>query len=557
MISIRFRILLLSIVAISALATAFYIEWQDITGKLHRAENSLQTLSDVRYLSKLIHPLQKERGLSAGDLIGNDETLHDLLFKQREITESRWSEFGTAELLKDQQFAQGFPARLTAIRQQVDSGATHWDETREFYTSTVQRLLELMLLKAVALDYAEDISYELQSLSYIAISREKLGLIRATLNRGYQHGQLFKKELEYLSRYYGAFIDSFSIYEAISKTHFEETADLAWLVEIRTEVFHSVIYQIDNTLKTEGRVFRGTSSTWWREATLVIDTMKKTEDAILDHVKHQTLEHITHYKNYLYRYAIFAFIVLAIVALLTGFTVYRILKALSILINSLENVEQTQNFGIRIRTRSKDEFGKLSYSINSLLGYTDKIIKDKEFLASTDLLTGVMNRRSFITASEKEIKRNERYGIPLSMIFCDIDFFKLINDQHGHAVGDEVLKKFAKTLTENLRSSDYLGRWGGEEFIILATEIDLVSAKTLSEKLRHKIMELSIQPVKQVTCSFGVAQKKESELFEELYERADQALYQAKESGRNKVCLSVPTQISNDEDNKPGRSIIA
>lgn len=206
------------------------------------------------------------------------------------------------------------------------------------------------------------------------------------------------------------------------------------------------------------------------------------------------------------------------------------------------------NYGIRIRTQQKDEFGKLSYSINSLLGFTDKIIKDKEILASTDLLTGVMNRRSFIIVAEKEITRSERYGIPLSMIYCDIDFFKLINDQHGHAVGDEVLKKFAKTLKENLRSSDYLCRWGGEEFIILATEIDLVSAEKLSEKLRHKIMELSIQPVEQVTCSFGVAAKKESELFEELCERADQALYQAKESGRNKVCLSVSTQDSKDED---------
>ena len=470
MMSIRFRILLLSIVALSAVATAFYIESQNIAGKLHRAENSLQTLGDVRSLSKLIHPLQKERGLTAGDLIGHDETLHNLLFKQREITDTRWSELGTAELLTDQEFAQSLPARLTAMRQRIDSDTTNWDEAREFYTSTVQRLLELMVIKVAALDYAENISYELQALSYIAISREKLGLIRATLNRGYQHGQLSKKELDYFSRYYGTFIDNLTIYEAISKTHFEKTADSAWLVEIRTEVFSSVIYQIDNTLKTKGKVFQGTPLTWWREATLVIDTLRKMEDAILDHVKHQTLEQTTYYKNYLYKYAIFAFTVLSVVALLTGLTVYRILKALSILINSLENVEQTQNYGIRIHTQQKDEFGKLSYSINSLLGFTDKIIKDKEFLASTDLLTGVMNRRSFIIAAEKEITRSERYGTPLSMIYCDIDFFKLINDQHGHAVGDEVLKTFAKTLKENLRSSDYLGRWGGEEFIILVPD---------------------------------------------------------------------------------------
>lgn len=230
--------------------------------------------------------------------------------------------------------------------------------------------------------------------------------------------------------------------------------------------------------------------------------------------------------------------VLAAVVLLTAFTVVRILKALSILIHSLERVEQTQDFGLRIHARSKDEFGKLAYSINSLLSYTDKIIKDKEFLATTDLLTGVMNRRSFIAAADKEMKRSERYGMPLSLIYCDIDFFKSVNDQHGHAIGDKVLKKFAKTLKENLRSNDYVGRWGGEEFIVLATEADLASAEKLSEKLRQKIMALSVHPVKQVTSSFGVAQKKKDESFAALCERADQALYQAKESGRNKVCLS-------------------
>lgn len=461
-----------------------------------------------------------------------------MLLKQREITESSWANLGTAELLQDQEFAQSFPTHLTAMRQRIDSGTVQWDEVKEFYTSTVQRLIELIVIDVAKLDHTEGISYELQSLSYIASSRENLGLIRATLNRGYQQGQLSKKEFEYLISLYGTFTSNLRTFEAISKTHFKETADSAWLVELRSEMFHSVIYKIDNTLNTGGKLVSGNALAWWREATLVIDTMKRTEDAILDQIKRQVLDQIKYYKNYLYWYAFFAIITLTTVTLLTAFTVYRILKALSILIHSLENVEKTEDFGLRINTWSKDEFGQISHSINSLLSYTDKIIKDKEFLATTDMLTDTMNRRSFVAASKKEIQRSERYGIPLSMIYCDIDFFKSINDQHGHAAGDEILKIFATTLKQNVRINDYVGRWGGEEFVILAVETDLASAEKLSEKLRRNIMETSVLNVGQVTSSFGVAEKKKGEIFEKLCERADQALYKAKNSGRNKVCLS-------------------
>ncbi len=538
MISIRLRIFSLALVALTAVSTAFLIEYRDIQAKLHLTENTLQTLNDVRALSELIHPLQKERGLAAGHLVGHDEIFYGLFLKQREITESRWAELGTAELLQDQGFAQGFPARLTAMRQRIDSGTVQWNEIREFYTSTVQRLIELIVLEVTKLDHTENISYELQALSYIAIARENLGLIRATLNRGYQQGRLSKKELKYLISRYGTFTNNLKIFEAISKTHFEETADSAWRVELRTEVFRSIICQIENTLNTEGKVVSGKALTWWHEATLVIDAMKKTEDAVLDQTKRHISDHTKRNKDYLSRYAVFAFITLAAVALLTALSVYRILKALSILIHSLKSVEQTDDFGIRIHTRSKDEFGQLSSSINHLLSYTEKIIKDKEFLATTDVLTGTMNRRSFIAAAEKEIKRSERYGSPLSMIYCDIDFFKSINDQHSHAIGDEVLKKYAKTLKKNVRGNDCVGRWGGEEFLILVIETDLASAEKLSENLRQKIMEISVQNVGRVTSSFGVAEKKKGELFDELCERADQALYQAKNSGRNKVCLS-------------------
>lgn len=538
MISIRLRIFLLASVTLFAVTSAFFVEYRDIQEKLNLTEYTLHTSIDVRALSDLIHPLQKERGLTAGYLIGHDEIQHGLLLKQRELTDSRWKELSITEHVHDLTFSQNITAQLAEIRQRVDSGDVQWDEAKAFYSSINQRLLDLIILKVASMDYSQDISYELQAIAYLAISRENLGLIRATIYRGYQQKRLSTEELADLSHYYGIFIDNLRIYDAISTDHYKKTSDSSWLSEIQTEVFQSVITQINNTLKADREMLLTPSMIWWREATLVVDDMKKAEDAIFDQIEHHVTEHNTHYAEYLYRYGIFAVIVFAATLLLTVFTVYRILKALSVLIHSLENVEKNQDFGLRIQSKTDDEFGKISYSINSLLTYTDKLIKEKEFLATIDLLTGVMNRRSFIAAAEKEIKRSERYGTHLSMIFCDIDLFKSINDQHGHAIGDEVLKTFAKSFMDNVRSSDYVGRWGGEEFIVLAPETDLASAGMLAEKLRQKIMALSINSVKQVTCSFGVAQKMESELFSAICDRADQALYQAKNSGRNKVCFS-------------------
>jgi len=123
------------------------------------------------------------------------------------------------------------------------------------------------------------------------------------------------------------------------------------------------------------------------------------------------------------------------------------------------------------------------------------------------------------------------------MIFCDIDFFKQVNDEYGHAIGDEALRLFSRVLQENLRESDCIGRWGGEEFIILAPEADLISAKQLAEKLRVMVMNASFAPVQQLTASFGVAQYQVEENFDALYVRTDEALYLAKNNGRNKVCI--------------------
>lgn len=157
------------------------------------------------------------------------------------------------------------------------------------------------------------------------------------------------------------------------------------------------------------------------------------------------------------------------------------------------------------------------------------------YMANSDQLTGVWNRFKLERVGNDEILRSRRYRYPLSLLFLDLDDFKEINDEHGHHVGDKLLKSVAKLLGENLRQSDRLFRWGGEEFLILAPHTGPEQARELAEKLRKIIASTQFPYECSVTVSIGVATLCGEEDLEGLIRRADKALYHAKEQGRNRI----------------------
>ncbi|RAK09331.1 diguanylate cyclase (GGDEF)-like protein [Halanaerobium saccharolyticum] len=157
------------------------------------------------------------------------------------------------------------------------------------------------------------------------------------------------------------------------------------------------------------------------------------------------------------------------------------------------------------------------------------------FLAHNDQLTGVSNRRDLTNILEKEYERNQRYNNTFSFIIFDIDHFKIINDNYGHNTGDRILKELSNLVNTNIRKSDYFGRWGGEEFVVIAPENNLKSAEKLAEKLRREIDKYNFINERNVTASFGVAEISADENIDNLIKRADDALYRAKQNGRNRV----------------------
>ena len=174
-------------------------------------------------------------------------------------------------------------------------------------------------------------------------------------------------------------------------------------------------------------------------------------------------------------------------------------------------------------------------------------------LSIRDELTGLYNRRHLTERLEQESERGRRYGQGFSVALIDIDHFKTVNDEHGHAVGDEVLVQFAGILRLQARFIDHvgqapertLGRFGGEEFMIILPGTSLAGAGVCLERMRAAVtqapFETSAGPV-HVTFSAGLAEQRPDEAAEVLLQRADEALYRAKEGGRDRLVLDIPTQ---------------
>ncbi len=162
-------------------------------------------------------------------------------------------------------------------------------------------------------------------------------------------------------------------------------------------------------------------------------------------------------------------------------------------------------------------------------------IKEVEYISNMDPLTEIANRKKFETELEKEISRSKRYGHPLSLVIFDIDFFKQVNDTLGHKTGDTVLQKLCQLVKQNIREVDFFARWGGEEFSIIFPGLAFESALSATEKLRMLVSDYQFGQNLSVTCSFGVSKYLKGDSVDVLFRRADEALYRAKELGRNRV----------------------
>jgi diguanylate cyclase len=215
-----------------------------------------------------------------------------------------------------------------------------------------------------------------------------------------------------------------------------------------------------------------------------------------------------------------------------------------------ENIIKAKSIGDYVKI-SDVLLGEISEIIESNKTVREKLKNSEEIIKEqnknlaklitetmTDHLTTILNKRGFDKRLDEEYIRFKRYNGKLSLITLDVDHFKLINDTHGHIVGDKALRSFAQLLKRNIRESDILARVGGEEFSILLPETDLEgatnAAKKIHELLQNSIIKINGSRIK-ISASFGVSVLKNGESKTNLIDRADQALYISKKLGRNRI----------------------
>lgn len=205
----------------------------------------------------------------------------------------------------------------------------------------------------------------------------------------------------------------------------------------------------------------------------------------------------------------------------------------------------------------RDEIGILALSANAFMEATESALTEIKALASTDMLTQIPNRRRFMERLEEELNRMQRISTGrvrqiASVLMFDVDHFKQINDTYGHAAGDQVLRELGQAIKQGLRKSDIAGRIGGEEFAILLANTDWPQARLFAERIREQVAELSITyeaRVIRVTISVGLSLMLQQQGSTDVaLSQADEALYHAKRSGRNRVVVYAPLLERTDSD---------
>lgn len=195
---------------------------------------------------------------------------------------------------------------------------------------------------------------------------------------------------------------------------------------------------------------------------------------------------------------------------------------------------------LQARTRSMIKLGESYKTIKKQHRELQDSFAQMEVLAKTGPLTKLANRRAFLERSETIWQVANRSERPFGLLLADLDHFKRVNDQYGHASGDRLLQQVAARLTSSVRAQDVVGRWGGEEFIVLLPETDLAGSLNLAEKIRLNI-ETTAFDLQEMTLkaslSIGVSHYEKGLSLEKCIQHADEALYQSKESGRNRVTV--------------------
>lgn len=557
---------LIPIVGVSLLSIlVLWISFQ----RFYHVQQLVGVTEIVQEINDLSHHLQKERGLSAGAISSEYSAFIHPLKSQRQQTDQAVAAFvaqlhGLPELdplLATQiQMTRQKLDELADLRDQIDSGLLTVIQSLGYYSTLIDSLQKIPE-GTLKLEMDSDLVNSMTAYTALLHMKEAAGVQRAIGTQAILQGEFSAG----LYQRYAGLIGEQRSFSKVFNQFVSDEQKAVWhtyldgVEAIRVQGYESLI---DRAMR-DGRLSTLDSQRWFEVTSARIDALKILADQLGEVIDARATQQVNELKWGLVISSVSLLVILCLTILLSWLLnrsvidpVRRMTRAMTRLAKGERDLRFTDHF-------AGDELGRMAGAYEecrrSLLradvaatvsNHRQQVelqarIREKErfrVLASTDPLTGAVNRRKFNELAESEIERAERYGRPLSVMMLDLDHFKRVNDTYGHAAGDDVLRAFYQSCYSKVRSSDIVSRLGGEEFAILMPETNMDQAMELASRIRYAISQLVIKVgtrdrVNTLTVSIGVSvwDATQAQTISDMLEQADQALYYAKESGRNRV----------------------
>lgn len=520
--TLRFKILLLGVLSIAGMFLALPIQYSTYSMQSRSMEAVAANVKVARALSQATHKLQIERGLTAiGLAAANGKTYEDLA-RDTDAALSGISGSGVG--------IAGLGEALAQVRARVAAGTMLPLLVLDSYSGLIQSIVDEMGRPNPDFDAAL-VKTDIAAHTHLVAAKEYLGQTRATLGYWIEHRRDDAVVIKRLIRLKSLYEEELRKVDLLASPGLRDTLAREFSGKELDRV-RDTVTQIVATGKPPREL---DARTWWALATVVLDRLKSVEDYSLNAIEQTAEGELAQLRGTMNRGLAATLVVgLAVIILAVSASV-TLIRSLEGALTGMEVIATSQDFRKRIPAESSNEIGRISRSFNQLLDVAERVLTEKDYLARTDPLTGINNRLRFAGVLSEEAERKRRTERPMALVMFDVDHFKDINDTYGHNVGDEVLVALADFVASRIRATDFFGRWGGEEFVLLFRDDDCEAAIIAAEKLRKAIAGAEFATVGEVRCSFGVAAWRPGDTEESLVARADQALYASKEGGRNRV----------------------
>jgi diguanylate cyclase (GGDEF)-like protein len=522
-ITIKTRVWLLGLLLLGGMLSLIVQHFRMSGAELARHAEAQELLRQTGYFSRLIHEVQRERGLSSGYLTGRDDQAVGDLTAQQVATDFKLRDLKAA--LPDR---PDTAASLEGMRKKIIAREVTQREAFDYYTVHITEMLGG--IERLALSVGDHpMQPDLVAHAHLIQAKEFLGQARATLMALPQDGMVDPLWIAALGRHVGLFDWHVSLFLQGASADLASTMRGALAEPDMLQAQRLIESAMSQRTQASGQPMR---SKWYETLTAAIDLLREMERYSLAGLSEKAEKAQADARFAILQQQAGFLLVASLLFYLAMSSLRLMLHALETALKGARRAAVGRN-GPRLAAvqDNHDEVGEISQGVGDLLDLVDRL----NLQASTDALTEALNRYGFAEIAQGELLRARRYHRSLSMIFLDFDHFKEINDLHGHAIGDRVLQEATRLVRDNLRLADVLVRWGGEEFVILAPETSSGEATLLAEKLRGLFREFRAEGLPRFTASFGVATYAPDDDLDSLFARADRALYAAKQGGRDRV----------------------